>query len=118
MLLEGVPGLACARRNRYGRERSYNAKYEGVVSYIERRHAEAESDTSRERFAGYMREVPCRACKGARLKPTSLAVTGRKNIAEVSAMPIDAAAEFLGHLDLTERERQLLSGCSRRSTSA
>ena len=55
-----------------------------------------------------MREVPCRACKGARLKPTSLAVTvGGKNIAEVSAMPIDAAAEFLGHLDLTERERQI-----------
>ena len=109
MLLEGVPGLVHVRyRNRYGRERSYNAKYEGVVSYIERRHAEAESDTSRERFAGYMREVPCRVCKGARLKPTSLAVTvGGKNIAEVSAMPIDAAAEFLGHLDLTERERQI-----------
>ena len=66
-----------------------------------------------------MREVPCRACKGARLKPTSLAVTvGGKNIAEVSAMPIDAAAEFLGHLDLTERERRSPSGCSRRSTSA
>jgi excinuclease ABC subunit A len=109
MLLEGVPGLVHVRyRNRYGRERSYNAKYEGVVSYIERRHAEAESDTSRERFAGYMREVPCRACRGARLKPTSLAVTvGGKNIAEVSAMPIDAAAEFLGRLDLTERERQI-----------
>ena len=76
MLLYGVPGQVHVRyRNRYGRERSYNAKYEGVVSYIERRHAEAESDTSRERFAGYMREVPCRACKGARLKPTSLAVT-------------------------------------------
>ena len=76
MLLYGVPGQVHVRyRNRYGRERSYNAKYEGVVSYIERRHAEAETDTSRERFAGYMREVPCRACQGARLKPTSLAVT-------------------------------------------
>jgi excinuclease ABC subunit A len=95
-------------RNRYGRERSYNAKYEGVISYIERRHAEAESDTSRERFAGYMREVPCRVCKGARLKPTSLAVTiGGKNIAELSAMSIDAAAVFLGQLELSERERQI-----------
>jgi excinuclease ABC subunit A len=95
-------------RNRYGRERSYNAKYEGVIPYIERRHAEAESDTSRERFAGYMREVPCRVCKGARLKPTSLAVTvGGKNIAELSAMSIDAAAVFLGQLELSERERQI-----------
>src|SRR6476659_6202754 len=109
MLLEGVPGLVHVRyKNRYGRERSYNAKYEGVIPYIERRHAEAESDTSRERFAGYMREVPCRVCKGARLKPTSLAVTiGGKNISEVSSMAIDATADFLGRLELSERERQI-----------
>ena len=109
MLLEGVPGLVHVRyRNRYGRERSYNAKYEGVIPYIERRHSEAESDTSRERFAGYMREVPCRVCKGARLKPTSLAVTiGGKNIAELSSMSIDATAVFLGQLELSERERQI-----------
>src|SRR6476659_7580608 len=109
MLLEGVPGLVHVRyRNRYGRERSYNAKYEGFIPYIERRHAEAESDTSRERFAGYMREVPCRVCKGARLKPTSLAVTiGGKNIAELSSMSIDATAAFLGQLELSERERQI-----------
>jgi excinuclease ABC subunit A len=109
MLLDGVPGLVHVRyKNRYGRERSYNAKYEGVIPYIERRHAEAESDTSRERFAGYMREVPCRVCKGARLKPTSLAVTiGGKNISEVSSMSIDATAAFLGQLELSERERQI-----------
>ena len=109
ILLYGVPGQVHVRyKNRYGRERSYNAKYEGVVSYIERRHAEAESDTSRERFAGYMREVPCRACHGARLKPTSLAVTvGGKNIAEIAAMSIDEAAAFLRQLELTERERQI-----------
>jgi excinuclease ABC subunit A len=109
LLLYGVPGQVHVRyRNRYGRERSYNAKYEGVVSYIERRHAEAESDTSRERFAGYMREVPCHSCHGARLKPTSLAVTvGGKNIAEISAMSIDESAAFLQQLELTDRERQI-----------
>jgi excinuclease ABC subunit A len=109
LLLYGVPGQVHVRyRNRYGRERSYNAKYEGVVSYIERRHAEAESDTSRERFAGYMREVPCHACHGARLKPTSLAVTvGGKNIAEISAMSIDESAAFLQQLELTDREQQI-----------
>ncbi|NYE74981.1 excinuclease ABC subunit A [Microlunatus parietis] len=109
LLLHGVPGQLQVRyKNRYGRERSYNAKYEGVISYIERRHAEAESDTSRDRFAGYMREVPCNACNGARLKPSSLAVTvGDKNIAEVSAMSIDEAAAFLSTLELTARERQI-----------
>jgi excinuclease ABC subunit A len=109
VLLHGVPGqVHVTYKNRYGRERSYNAKYEGVVSYIERRHAEAETDTSRERFAGYMREVPCTACKGARLKPTSLAVTlGGRNIAELSSMSIDEAAAFLLQLELTDRERQI-----------
>jgi excinuclease ABC subunit A len=109
LLLNGVDGqVHVSYKNRYGRERSYNARFEGVISYVERRHAEAETDTSRERFAGYMREVPCRACKGARLKPTSLAVTvGGKNIAEVSAMSIDKAAEFLAGLQLSPREKQI-----------
>ena len=109
VLLHGVPGQVHVRyQNRYGRERSYNAKYEGVIAYIERRHGEAETDTSRERFAGYMREVPCTACRGARLKPTSLAVTvGDRNIAEVSSMSIDEAARFLQGLELTDRELQI-----------
>ena len=62
-------------RNRYGRERSYYASYEGVVPWIERRHAETDSDYSREKYEGYMREVPCPACQGTRLKPEILAVT-------------------------------------------
>jgi len=100
-------------RNRYGRERSYYTTFEGVVPYIARRHSEAESDTSRERFEGFMREVPCPACGGARLKPISLAVTmdgvdsGPKNIAEVCALPVGDAAVFLADLDLTVRERQI-----------
>ena len=82
--------------------------------YIERRHREAESDTSRERFEGFMREVPCPACGGSRLKPVSMAVTlggsiqdGGKNIAEVCALPINETADFLRTLDLSARERQI-----------
>ena len=51
-------------KNRYGRERSYYTDYEGAITYVERRHAEAESDSSREKFAGFMREVPCPSCHG------------------------------------------------------
>jgi excinuclease ABC subunit A len=95
-------------RNRYGRERSYYTSFEGVRPYIERRHREAETDTSRERFEGFMREVPCPTCQGSRLKPVSVAVTvGGRNIAEVTAMPINEAAEFLHALELTARERQI-----------
>ncbi len=95
-------------RNRYGRERSYYAQFEGVQSYIERRHREAESDTSRERFEGFMREVPCPACEGSRLKPVSVSVTiGERNIAEVCRLPINESADFLRGLDLSPREKQI-----------
>src|SRR4029079_1064621 len=95
-------------RNRYGRQRAYYAEFEGVTSYIERRHGEAESDTSRERFEGFMREVPCPTCQGSRLKPVSLAVTiGGKSIAAVCAMPINETADFLRELELSTREKQI-----------
>ena len=95
-------------KNRYGRQRSYYTSFEGVIPYVQRRHAEAETDTSRERFEGYMREVACSACGGARLKPVSLAVTvGGHSIAQVAALPIGEAARFLAELDLTAREEQI-----------
>ncbi len=93
-------------RNRYGRERSYYTAYEGVIPFLERRHGEAESDTSRERFEGYMREVPCGVCGGARLKPEVLAVTlGDRSIAEVAALSIGDCAAFLRDLELTDRQQ-------------
>ncbi len=108
-LLHGHPTEIHVRyRNRYGRQRSYYTAFEGVVPYVERRHAEAETDTSRERFAGYMREVPCEACGGARLKPVSLAVTvGERSIAEIAGLPIGEAAEFLLGLRLDGRDAQI-----------
>jgi excinuclease ABC subunit A len=51
-------------KNRYGRERAYYASYEGVVPFLERRHAETDSEFSREKYEGYMREVPCPAQAG------------------------------------------------------
>lgn len=95
-------------KNRYGRARNYSTAFEGVIPYVQRRHTEAESDTSRERYEGYMREVPCVACNGARLKPISLAVTlGGKSISEVASMPIGDCADFLSELELSARERQI-----------
>ncbi|MBE3013128.1 excinuclease ABC subunit UvrA [Microbispora sp. NEAU-D428] len=94
--------------NRYGRQRSYYTEFEGVIPWVQRRHAESESDASRERFEGFMREVPCPACKGRRLKPVSLAVTvGDASIAEVSAMSIADCAKFLSGLRLSERDMHI-----------
>jgi excinuclease ABC subunit A len=93
-------------RNRYGRDRSYYASYEGVVPWIERRYAETDSDYSREKYEGFMREVPCPACQGTRLKPEILAVTvGGRSIAELSALSIGEASVWLRELMLDDRER-------------
>ncbi|MGZ6967471.1 MAG: excinuclease ABC subunit UvrA [Acidimicrobiia bacterium] len=93
-------------KNRYGRKREYKTRYEGVIPWLERRYTEADSDRSREQIEGYMREVPCTACDGARLRPASLGVTiADKNISEVGNLSIRKTAEFFSGIDLTAREQ-------------
>jgi excinuclease ABC subunit A len=97
-------------KNRYGRERSYYTNFEGVVRWVERRHSEAESDYSRDQMAGYMREVPCPSCKGARLKPISLAVTiNDMSIAAMCQQSIGDLAKTLLTLELSDRDQQIAS---------
>jgi excinuclease ABC subunit A len=95
-------------KNRYGRVRNYSTGFEGVIPFIHRRHSETDSDYSREKYEAYMRETPCPACKGARLKPEVLAVTiGGKSIAEVCLLSIDDCATFLKGIELNAREAQI-----------
>ncbi|HYT29882.1 MAG TPA: excinuclease ABC subunit UvrA, partial [Actinomycetota bacterium] len=95
-------------RNRYGRVRTYSTTFEGVIPVLERRHSEAESDSQRERLEQYMREVPCRACGGARLKPETLAVTvGGINIFRFTSTSIVETVTFLDRLELTDREQMI-----------
>ncbi len=107
LILEGVGGkkIKVAYKNRYGRRRSYNATFEGVMPYLKRRHSETESDYAREQVEGYMREVACSSCDGARLSPFPLAcrINGF-NIAEICAMSIGEAVKTIDGLQLTERE--------------
>ncbi|WP_043109975.1 excinuclease ABC subunit UvrA [Paraoerskovia marina] len=95
-------------RNRWGRERQYSTGFEGVVTFLKRRHAETESDWSKERYEAYMREVPCPVCDGARLKPEVLAVrVGGKSIAQVCRLPLTEAEQFLGSLEQSARDRAI-----------
>jgi excinuclease ABC subunit A len=107
VILQGTSGSVTVKyKNRYGRSRHYTTTYEGVIPWIKRRHQDAESDWAREQYEGYMREVPCTVCDGARLKPLSLAVTiNERNIAEICELSIGEAAKFLAGLELSERER-------------
>ena len=110
ILLEGLGDeqIHVRYRNRFNRERSYYTNFEGVIAYLERRHREAESDSARERWEGYLRDVPCPTCRGSRLKPESLSVLmGGRSIAEVAAMSIADSADFLGSLELSDRESQI-----------
>src|SRR6185503_3246285 len=95
-------------RNKYGRERSYYTGFEGVVQWIERRHSDTDSDWSREKYEGYMRDVPCQACGGARLKPEILAVTlAGRNIADVCALSVGECHEFIDAMELNDRQRMI-----------
>ncbi|QOC91175.1 excinuclease ABC subunit UvrA [Micromonospora craniellae] len=93
-------------RNKYGRERSYYTGFEGVVQWIERRHSDTESEWSRDKYEGYMRDVPCAACGGARLKPEVLAVTlAGRSIAEVCNLSVGECADLLAGIELTDRQK-------------
>lgn len=114
VLMHGHPDkVHVTYKNRYGRQRSYYTAFEGAIAFIERRYAETESETNRERLEGFMREVACGECGGSRLKPVIRAVLvnhpelGPKNIAEVSNLSIAEAAEYLSGLEMSDRERQI-----------
>jgi len=95
-------------KNRYGRVRNYSTGFEGVIPFIHRRHAETDSDYSRDKYEAYMRETPCPACKGSRLKPEVLAVTlGGKNIAQICEYSIAECAVFLKDISLSAREKKI-----------
>ncbi|HUP69736.1 MAG TPA: excinuclease ABC subunit UvrA [Acidimicrobiales bacterium] len=107
VLLNGTGGksLQVSYKNRYGRTRSYSTTYEGVIPWVSRRHVDTESDHTREQIEGYMREVPCPTCNGARLKPESLAVTvSEHNIHQLCSMSIRKSSEALNALELSTRD--------------
>ncbi len=106
---KGVRGRVQVRyQNRFGRRRVYQARYEGIVPHLMRRHNETDSDASRENIEGYMRQVPCPDCGGARLNPLALAVTvDGRNIHDLCAMSIADAAKALAEMDLDDRDSMI-----------
>ena len=109
ILLEGSDeSIYVKYKNRYGRQRAYWTTFEGILPNIERRYRETESDAAREKLEQFMREIPCRACKGQRLRPETLAVTiGDRNIADVTDLSIRDALAFTGDMGLSEREEMI-----------
>lgn len=101
-------------KNRYGREMRYASGFEGVIPYIERQYLQAETDTQRQRWAEYLREVPCPACNGDRLKPEVLAVLVHENsIADVARLSLAEAQTYFNQLELTDREAKIAAAVLR-----
>ena len=104
----GKQRIAMSYRNYQGRMRHYTASFKGIIAHLQRRYVETESEMVRQKIEEYMAERPCRDCQGARLKPTSLAVTvGDHNIHEFTLMSVRDALGALRVLPLTETERMI-----------
>ncbi|MDK1011260.1 MAG: excinuclease ABC subunit UvrA [Actinomycetota bacterium] len=110
LLLHGGGGGAYTVRyeNRFGRQRSYSANYEGALNWVDRRYRDSESDGARASYQQYMREIPCTRCDGGRLNAISLAVTiGGRSIAQISNLSLGVSRTFLGSITLEGRDRTI-----------
>jgi excinuclease ABC subunit A len=92
--------------------RSYEVKkpFEGVVTNLERRYKETESDWAREEIGRFMSETPCAACEGHRLKPEALAVKiAGQHVSEASRYSVRAAHEWFSELPkkLTAKQNEI-----------
>ncbi len=110
LFLTGTNGdrVEVSYRNRYGRRRSYSTRFEGIISNLERRYRETDSEGVREKIEEYMSLVPCPVCKGARLRPESRAVlVGGIAIHEFCSLSVRRALVWLDEVELTETERHI-----------
>ena len=95
-------------KSKYGREMRYTSGFEGVLPYVERRYLESDSDWARGKWAEFLREVPCPACNGARLRAEVLAVKVHgKSIHDVVDMSLAESEAFFVGLELNAKEAQI-----------
>jgi excinuclease ABC subunit A len=106
LILHGTDGKTV--RVKYTGQRGtgvYDIPFEGVIHNVERRYRETASDTVKKEYESFMKIIPCKSCKGKRLKPGALAVTvGDKNIAEVTELAICDLVSYMNELQLTKRQ--------------
>ncbi len=89
-----------------GTRSSWTTKFSGLRNILYERYVESTSETAKARLEKYIREEPCRACRGARLRPEMLAVTvGGKSIYEVCCLSCKESLAFFETLELNERQQ-------------
>lgn len=86
----------------------YDIAFEGLLRNMEKRYRETGSDNMKQQYEEFMSITPCAACKGQRLKPTSLAVTiADKNIYQITNMSIEKLQAFLQNMTLSDRQLKI-----------
>ncbi len=86
-------------------DNTWNVAFEGLLKNIERRYRETSNNEMKAEYETYMRIIPCDACHGQKLKPTSLSVTvGGKNIYEYTTMQMPEALDFIKRLELGQMQ--------------
>jgi excinuclease ABC subunit A len=91
-----------------GRRHFYNKVFEGVVTNLERRYHETDSEAVRENLERFMNVMPCPTCNGARLRPETLFVrVAGKNICEVTALAISEAERFFADLQFSPKKAEI-----------
>ena len=112
IILYGGDDVIAFHVKRFGTKRYYTQyhRHIGVIPYLEKRYNESNGEYWREEIEKYMITTPCPACKGARLKPFSLAVTVKdKNIYEFTLMSVEDEYDFIEslYLDLSDYHIQI-----------
>src|SRR5437016_5911725 len=110
----GTNGTAIEINFNDGGERKVAKPFEGLVPQMQRLYEQTQSEFTRNRIRSFMTREPCKVCNGARLKPEILAVTIKDrharelNIHEFSELTIEAAARFVGDLELTAQQHTIV----------
>ena len=109
LFLNGIDGrVSVSYKNRFGRERTYAARFEGIIPNLERRYRETDSEHMREKIEEFMGVRPCPACHGSRLRPESRSVlVGGTAIHEFAALSVRRAMQWLADVELTPTERHI-----------
>ena len=110
VFLNGTNGepVQVTYKNRFGRRRSYAARFEGIVRNLQRRYRETDSEWTREKIEEYMSLRACPVCGGARLRAESRAVlVAGTRIEDFCALSAHRALEWLEEVELSETDRHV-----------
>ena len=104
----GTETVTVYYESQFGKGNVHSVAFEGLVANVARRYKECFSDKMKAEYEQFMRITPCPSCHGARLKPSSLAVTvGDLNIYDATTLSIEKFYKWITELTLTPMQHKI-----------